>query len=130
MWSTGGVRPWGFEKFMEKHPGYVRWVLDQVRERGPLTAGDLPEPPGIPRRIPGAWFGTAPRAVLEAHFGRGELAVAERRPDFARVYDLAERVIPPEHYRLRAMAAWLSVDSIAVEPRADFARRLAAALGA
>jgi uncharacterized protein YcaQ len=37
--------------------------------------------------------------VLEAHFGRGALAVAARRPDFARVYDLAERVIPPEHHR-------------------------------
>jgi hypothetical protein len=37
--------------------------------------------------------------VLEAHFGRGLLAVAERRPNFARAYDLAERVLPPEHYR-------------------------------
>ena len=37
--------------------------------------------------------------MLEAHFGRGALAVAERRPNFARVFDLAERVLPPKHYR-------------------------------
>jgi uncharacterized protein YcaQ len=45
--------------------------------------------------------GTVPRAVCEAHFGRGTLAIADRRPDFARVYDLSERVIPPEHRRTR-----------------------------
>ncbi|MBI3667370.1 MAG: YcaQ family DNA glycosylase [Acidobacteria bacterium] len=97
--ETHRVRPYGFERFMEQHADYVDWVLEEVRARGPLTADDLPEPEGIPRRIPGAWFGTVPRAVLEAHFGRGALAVAGRRPDLARVYDLAERVLPPEHYR-------------------------------
>jgi uncharacterized protein len=39
-----------------------------------------------------------PRAVLEAHFGRGLLAVAGRRPDFSRSFDLAERLIPPQHH--------------------------------
>src|SRR5262249_31478145 len=43
------------------------------------------------------WVGTVPRAVLEAHFGRGALAIADRRPDFTRVYDLTERIIPAEH---------------------------------
>ena len=37
------------------------------------------------------------RAVLEAHFARGALAVADRRTDFTRVYDLAERIIPTNH---------------------------------
>lgn len=91
------VRPYGFEKVMEKHPDYVAWVLDEVRARGPLTADVLPAPQGT-GRIPGAWFGSVPRAVLEAHFGRGLLAVAERRSNFARVYDLAERVLAPEHH--------------------------------
>jgi hypothetical protein len=35
--------------------------------------------------------------VLEAHFLRGTLAAAGRRPDFSRLYDLAERLIPAEH---------------------------------
>src|SRR2546425_5386121 len=84
--ATHRVRPWGFESFMQRNPDYVEWVLEQVRTRGPLTAEDLPEPEGTSRRIIGAWV-TVPRAVLEAHFGRGVLAVADRRPNFARVYD-------------------------------------------
>ncbi len=93
------VRPNGFESFMKQHPDYVERVLEEVRARGPLAANDLPDPAGASRRIEGAWFGTVPRAMLEAHFGRGDLAVAERRPNFTRVFDLAERVIPPEPHR-------------------------------
>src|SRR5205823_7605702 len=99
--ETHRVRPYGFESVLEKNPVYVAAALDAVRARGPLTPDDLPEWDGAPRRIEGAWFGSVPRAVLEAHFGRGALAVADRRPDFARVYDLAERVIPPEHHGRR-----------------------------
>ncbi len=92
------VRPWGFEGMLEKHGEYVGWVMGRIREQGPLSAADLPAPDGAARRIPGAWIGTVPRAVLEAQFGRGKLAVATRRPDFSRVFELAERIIPPEHY--------------------------------
>ncbi|MGE0132691.1 MAG: winged helix-turn-helix domain-containing protein [Blastocatellales bacterium] len=95
------ARPWNFGPFIEQRPDYVDWVLDEVRARGPLGADDLPEAPGIPGRIPGAWIGTVQRAVLEALFGRGVLAVAERRPNFSRTYDLAERVIPAEHHGRR-----------------------------
>jgi uncharacterized protein YcaQ len=94
------VRPYGFESFLEQHPAYVSRVLEEVRARGPLTADDLPVPDGATRRIPGAWH-SVPRAVLEAHFGRGVLAVAERRPNFARAYDLAERIIPLEQHGRR-----------------------------
>jgi len=96
------VRPWGFERFLADHPAYVRRVVAAVRRRGALTAADLPPPARVARRIQGdAWVGTVPRATLEALFGRGSLAVADRRPNFARVYDLAERVIPPEYHRRR-----------------------------
>jgi uncharacterized protein len=47
--------------------------------------------------VPESWYGTVPRIVLEAHFGAGRLAVAERRPNFSRAYDLPERVVPAEH---------------------------------
>jgi uncharacterized protein len=96
--ETHRVRPHGFESFLEKQAEYVAWILDEVRTRGPLAADDVPERDGIPHRIPGAWFGSVPRAVLEAHFARGMLAVAQRRPDFARTFDLAERLIPLEHH--------------------------------
>ena len=98
--KTHRVRPWGFEKLMAQIPEYVDSVLDQVRTRGPLAADDLAGPDGVSHRIPGdAWVGTVPRAVLEAHFGRGLLAVAERRPNFSRVFDLAERVVPAKHHQ-------------------------------
>jgi hypothetical protein len=44
------------------------------------------------------WGMNLKNQVLEAHFGFGRLAVVERLPNFARVYDLAERVIPAEHH--------------------------------
>jgi uncharacterized protein YcaQ len=94
--ETHRVRPYGFEVFLAREEVYVEWVLEQVRTRGPLTSEDLPEPDGSARRIEGAWH-SVPRAVLEAHFARGRLAVAGRRPNFARAYDLSERVIPPGH---------------------------------
>jgi uncharacterized protein YcaQ len=92
------VRPWGFEKFLKERGEYVERVLGEVRSRGSLCADDLPGPEGMSRRLEGAWIGTIPRAVLEALFGQGILAVTERRPNFARAYDLAERVIPAAHH--------------------------------
>ena len=87
------MRPWGFEKFLNDSD-YFAWVLEQVRERGPLTAADIPKREGTPDRIPGAWIANVQRAVLEGHFGRGALAVTKRLPNFARVYDVAERARP------------------------------------
>ena len=91
------VRPWGFERILEANPAYVKRVLAEVRARGPLTAADLPDPEGTSRRLAGSWIGTVPRGVLEAYFGRGVLAAAGRGRDFARSYDLAERIVPAEH---------------------------------
>jgi uncharacterized protein YcaQ len=96
--ETHRVRPWGFEKIMEQHPKYVEQVLHEVRTRGPLTADDLPDADGVPQFIAGAWHASVARATLEAHFGRGLLAVAERQPNFSRLYDLAERVIPQQEH--------------------------------
>lgn len=100
-----GVRPRAFGPIVAKQKAYVRQVLREVKERGALTADDLPSPEGMARRIKHSWYGTVPRVVLEAHFGRGLLAVAERRPNFARAFDLAERIVPDEHRRRRLPAA-------------------------
>jgi uncharacterized protein YcaQ len=96
--ETHRVRPYGFEKFLAQHSEFVASVLEEVRQRGALTADDLAVPDGMDGRIPGAWHGSVTRAVLEAHFGRGLLAVADRRPNMARAYDLAERVLCEEHH--------------------------------
>ncbi len=98
--ETHRVRPWGFEKFLKQQSSYVAWALEEIRARGPLSAEDLPESDGMPRRMADKWgWGmNLKNQVLEAHFGFGRLAVVERLPNFARVYDLAERVIPAEHH--------------------------------
>ncbi len=88
------LRPRGFEQVLARHPDYAGEVLAEVRARGPLAAEALHHPAGSERRLPESWFGTFPRATLEAFFGRGELAVAGRLRNLARQYDLAERVIP------------------------------------
>ncbi len=72
---------------------YLGAVLQQVRKNGAVTAGDLPPVEG-PKRRPGDWHRSVPRWALEYHFGRGDLAVSKRLPNFQRVYDLPERVIP------------------------------------
>jgi len=91
-------RPWPSNPVL-KLPGrgraYLDDVLDIVRERGAVCATDLPPVPG-PKRREGDWHRSVPRWALEVHFGRGDLAVRERLPNFQRVYDLPERVVPPD----------------------------------
>jgi uncharacterized protein YcaQ len=78
---------------------YLDAVLEQVRSDGALTSADLPPVPG-PARRPGDWHRSIPRWALEFHFARGDLAVARRLPNFQRVYDLAERVLPADQLRV------------------------------
>jgi uncharacterized protein YcaQ len=76
-----------------EHAEYLDAVLAEVRERGPLTAGQLSDP----RPRAGEWWGRRShgRQALEWLFGTGRVA-AWRTPAFERVYDLPERVLPVE----------------------------------
>jgi hypothetical protein len=73
---------------------YVGAVLAEVREKGPLTAGQLSDPR---RTTGGEWWGRRSdgRRVLERLFARGEVA-GWRNAAFERVYDVPERVVPAE----------------------------------
>lgn len=95
------ARPWGFDEIMRRHHSYVDTAIAAIREHGPMSPADLPDPTHTGRRIPGSWYGSVPRAVLEALFGRGRLSVVDRRDDFSRVFDLAERAIPEPHFSRR-----------------------------
>jgi uncharacterized protein YcaQ len=75
---------------------YLDAALKQVESDGAVTANDLPPVPG-PKRKPGDWHRSIPRWALEFHFAKGNLAVADRLPNFQRVYDLPSRVVPQEH---------------------------------
>ena len=94
-------RPTWIGGFMKKNHRYVKDVLGEIQSRGPLGADDLPAPPDRAAKLNGSWIGTVQRAVLEALFARGVLASANRRANFVRTYDLAERIIPGEHHQRR-----------------------------
>jgi len=73
------------------HAGLVAGVRDRLRSDGPLVAGDLEMRTG-PK---GSWWDWDDgKLALEHLFRTGEVAAVRRPNDFARVYDLAERVIP------------------------------------
>ncbi len=95
------VRPSGLATFLKKSRAYSDGVLEELRTHGPLAAEEIPEPKGQRGRT-AEWRGwSVPKAVLEWHFGRGLVVVANRRENFSPVYDLAERRIPREHLRRR-----------------------------
>lgn len=75
-------------------------VRRQVRERGPLAVGDLD---GRVRN-PGTWWDWDDSKVAIEHlFAVGELGARRRPNDFARLYDLLERVVPAEHHAAPAV---------------------------
>jgi uncharacterized protein YcaQ len=79
---------------------YLSEVFDLIVKNGAVTSQDLPPVPG-PKRRPGDWHRSLPRWALECHFGSGGVAVADRLPNFQRVYDLPQRVINAEHLETR-----------------------------
>ncbi|MEX2655074.1 MAG: crosslink repair DNA glycosylase YcaQ family protein [Acidimicrobiia bacterium] len=83
--------PWkSIEKIITDQPEFVERVLAEVRDSGPLRVGELSD--GGTRT--GPWWGYGPgKLALEWLFVRGEITIADR-PNFTRLYDLTERVIP------------------------------------
>jgi hypothetical protein len=81
----------GSAAFVE-HSALVEELLDRIRRDGPLSSTDL-----VPRTaIDWYWRPTNPiRAILEALAEAGILGLA-RREGNRRIYDLAERLFPPE----------------------------------
>jgi uncharacterized protein len=81
---------WGFhDRALREHADLVEPVLERIRAEGPLASRDF----GGTRTSNDMWSRTPAKAVLEALWDRGVLAVAGRE-SFQRRYDLAERVIP------------------------------------
>ena len=77
--------------FRQENAAYMQSIIDEIRDRGPLTAGQLTDP----RRRDGEWWDrrSIGRIALEVMFETGDVA-GWRLPNFERVYDLPERVIP------------------------------------
>ena len=116
--ESRGERPDAAHAILRKQPGYREWVVEQIRERGPLAGAALSGPGGGSGRVPGDWYKSIQRIVLEGHFGRGVLAVTDRLPSYARVYDLAERAIPAAHFAARPSTAEAQLELMARAARA------------
>jgi uncharacterized protein len=85
----------GMRRIAEEQPDLVRWVLDEVRARGPLTAAEIQH--DAPRQTGNwGWNWSVVKRALEWLFWSGEVAAARRNGSFARVYDVPERVLPAE----------------------------------
>jgi len=91
-WMMAGHPRWkGMREFAAERGELIQSVLDRLRDEGPLVASDLQ----MRDRPKGQWWDWDDgKLVLEHLFRTGEVAATRRPNDFARLYDLAERVIP------------------------------------
>jgi uncharacterized protein YcaQ len=93
-WRMAGGHEWGgVARINRERPDLVRWVLDEVRAKGPLTAAEISDDVPL-RREHWGWNWTDVKTALEWLFWRGEVLAARRNGSWARVYDVPERVLP------------------------------------
>jgi uncharacterized protein YcaQ len=89
----GTVRVWSHvARVRDEEPKLVARVLQAIARDGPMSASDFEDERGT-----GGWWGwSATKSALEFLFWSGEITTLRRRASFERVYDLSERVIPPQ----------------------------------
>lgn len=79
-------------QWLEENPSVVRHVRERIRAEGPLRSADFEDPRGER----GPWWDWKPaKRALETLFRTGELMIAGRW-NFQRLYDLTERILPPD----------------------------------
>ena len=82
------------KRLQEEAPGYIEEVYEQVVEHGPIQTRELEDPGSRPNS--GMWNWNVGKLALEVLFIEGRVTTADR-PNFVRLYDLPERVIPDGH---------------------------------
>ncbi|HZB43470.1 MAG TPA: crosslink repair DNA glycosylase YcaQ family protein [Ilumatobacter sp.] len=93
-WMMRQPHRWpAFRRLMADRAGYIESVYQYVVANGPVVAGDLKQRVGKK----GTWWDYDDgKIALEALFYEGRVSARRRSRDFARVYDITERVIPAE----------------------------------
>ena len=92
-WHEGRWR----EQILEPYKATVPVVLNELQERGPLTSTQFEHQPHI-ETWEGSWYGPKlTKNVLRGLWHTGRVVTHSRNRGH-HVYDLAERVIPPELY--------------------------------
>ncbi|MFS8479251.1 MAG: crosslink repair DNA glycosylase YcaQ family protein [Micromonosporaceae bacterium] len=120
--AAASIEAWGrMRRIAAERPDLVRWVLDEVRRKGPVLAAEIEDDAGRAAKEHWGWNWSDVKTCLEWLFWSGEVTSARRNGGFARLYDVPERVLP------RAV-----LDAPTPEPadaRRELVRIAAAALG-
>lgn len=126
-----------YQELRKNEPDYIESVLEEVRQRGPITNRDLSDP----GERTGPWWGYGKgKIALDWLFLTGQITV-DRRVNFERFYDMPERVMSTEalaaptltateadRARIREAAGALGIGTVA--DLADFFRMRKAEAGA
>ena len=91
-WHMSGEHKWArYFTLRDRRPGFIEEVYQRVADEGPLASGDLAQRVGQK----GTWWDWDDgKIALEHLFWTGRVTATRRSNDFARMYDLTERVIP------------------------------------
>ena len=84
----------GMRAFATERRAEAMALLARLRDEGPMAASD------VQTGRAGWWEWSEPKRMLEWLFYAGHVTTATRRRSFERVYDLTERVIPPDIFSL------------------------------
>jgi uncharacterized protein YcaQ len=117
--------------WLKEHAAYRRYVLKELRERGPLLSREIEDAPGH-RREGHRWWGERKMGLmLNCLSARGEVAVVGRRGK-QRLWDLADRWYPEtetvrvptarklyEEKRFRALGVRLDRGQLVAHPEAE-----------
>jgi uncharacterized protein len=120
--------------WLKAHAAFRRYVLKELRERGPLLSREIDDAPGHAREAHRWWGQRKMGLMLECLSARGEVAVVGRRGK-QRVWDLAERWYPEtetlplakarklhDEKRFRALGVRLERGRLVAHPDAEEAR--------
>jgi len=90
--ARSGKGMWGGpSRLARERPNFIKAVMNEIAERGPIGAGEL----SGGGKSTGNWWGWSDgKRAVEYLFWTGQLTAAGRR-GFERLYDLPERAIPP-----------------------------------
>ncbi|WP_199539128.1 winged helix-turn-helix domain-containing protein [Desertihabitans brevis] len=87
---------WGrIRRVQAEQPHLLARVREEVAARGPISARDIQHEEERSREHWG-WNWSSVKVCLEWLFWAGEITAARRNDQFERLYDLPERVLPPE----------------------------------
>jgi uncharacterized protein YcaQ len=96
QWRMKDDHPWpGVQRIAREKPKLMAFVRDELAANGPMTAAQLESDVERPSGNWG-WNWSDAKVILEWLFWRGEVLVSKRNSGFARLYDVPERILPPE----------------------------------